>query len=156
LKSSHLTIKIQPKIIKYVLIFTFIIFLNQFFVNEVFANSHNKEDASLPLVSLQLQLRNSEGQQVAYIEPTDLYFLDLKGFHNFLDTQDKSSIMYHGKLHELIEFKQIQYFSESYKGQAASYNLYFEGKVALAYRHDGYIPQSGDTLYISWKIIRTI
>jgi len=38
----------------------------------------------------------------------------------------------------------------------ASFDMFSEGKSVLAYRHDGYIAQPGDTLNISWKIIRTI
>jgi len=110
LKSNNLKIKnIQSKLTKYIIIFVFMAFLNLFFINQVFAFSHNTEDPSLPLVSLQLQLRNSEGQQVAYIEPTVMYITDLKGVHDFLDTKDSSSIVYNGKLHELIEYGHIHF-----------------------------------------------
>ena len=158
LESNSFKIKknILSKLTKYVIIFSFIIFLNLFFVNEVFALSHNTEDPSLPLVSLQLQLRNSEGYLVAYIEPTVMYITNLKGIHDFLDTKDSSSIVYNGKLHELIEYKQKSYFTEKYHGQMASFNMYNKGESVLAYRHDGYIAQPGDTVDISWKIIRTI
>ena len=158
LETSNLKIKkkIQPKLTKYIIIFVFMVFLNVFFVNQVFATSHNTEDPSLPLVSLQLQLRNSEGQLVAYIEPTVMYITNLKGVHDFLDTKDSSSIVYNGKLHELIEYKQKFYFTEEYHGQMASFDMFSKGESVLAYRHDGYIAQPGDTLDVSWKIIRTI
>ncbi len=157
LKSNNLKTKnVLPKLTKYVIIFSFIIFLNLFFINEVFALSHNTEDPSLPLVSLQLQLRNSEGQLVAYIEPTVMYITNLKGIHDFLDTKDSSSIVYNGKLHELIEYEQTGYFTEKFHGQMASFNMYNKGESVLSYRHDGYIAQPGDTVDVSWKIIRTI
>jgi len=158
LESNNFKIKknIRSKSTKYITIFTFMVFLNIFFVNEFFALSHNTEDPSLPLVSLQLQLRNSEGYLVAYIEPTVMYITNLKGVHDFLDTKDSSSIVYNGKLHELIEYEQKFYFTEKFHGQMASFDMYNKGESVLAYRHDGYISQPGDTLYISWKIIRTI
>ncbi len=158
LETSNLKIKknVLPKLTNYIIIFTFMIFLNLFLITEVFATSHNTEDPSLPLVSLQLQLRNSEGHLVAYVEPTVMYITDLKGIHDFLDTKDSSSIMYDGKLHELIEYEQKFYFTEKYHGQMASFNMFNKGESVLAYRHDGYIAQPGDTVDVSWKIIRTI
>ena len=51
-----------------------------------------QEDPSLPEVSLQLQLRNSDGQLVTYIEPTTMYISNIKWVHEFLDTKENKII----------------------------------------------------------------
>jgi len=114
-----------------------------------------REDPSLPQVSLQLQLRNSEGQLVTYLEPTVMYIRNIAWVHEFLDTiEDKKIIEKNGKKFELIQYDSKAFFSTT--KQIAGYGIVYKGTHVLTFRHDGYITSPGDTLDISWKIIRTI
>ncbi len=114
-----------------------------------------REDPSLPQVSLQLQLRNSEGQLVTYLEPTVMYIIDIAMVHEFLDTiKDKKIIEKNGEKFELIQYDSKAFFSTT--KQIAGYGMVYKGEHVLTFRHDGYITSPGDTLDISWKIIRTI
>jgi len=113
-----------------------------------------REDPSLPEVSLQLQLRNSEGQLVTYIEPTTMYILNLYLVHEFLDTKNKTIIEKNGEMFELIQYDQKAFFSKT--KQIASYGMVYKDFYVIIFRHDAYLTSPGDTLYVSWKIIRTI
>ena len=113
-----------------------------------------REDPSLLQVSLQLQLRNSEGQLVTYLEPTVMYIIDIAMVHEFLDTKDKKIIEKNGEKFELIQYDSKEFFSTT--KQIATYAMVHKETYVLIFRHDGYITSPGDTLDISWKIIRTI
>jgi len=113
------------------------------------------EDPSLPLVSLQLQLRNSEGQLITYIEPTTMLIPNIFMVHEFLDTiENKTIIEKDGQKFELIQYESTARFSTT--KQIATYGMVYNGMFPLLFRHDGYLTSPGDTLDVSWKIIRTI
>jgi len=119
--------------------------------------SHNTSHPSLPEVSLQLQLRNSDGQLIAYIEPTTMYITNLEKIHERLDSENiKSKVMKGDKEYEQIEIQSFYTFTENLHGQMASFNLYWEQESILAYRHDGYLAEPGDTLIAYWKILRVV
>jgi len=67
----------------------FILILGFNLVNDSYGQQEiaPSEDPSLPEVSLQMELRNSEGQLVTYIEPTTLYIINIYMVHEFLDTK---------------------------------------------------------------------
>lgn len=50
-----------------------------------------KDDPSLVEVSLQIQLRDSDGLLVAYYEPTRIGIVDSKLTHEYLDTKENTS-----------------------------------------------------------------
>ncbi len=113
------------------------------------------EHPSLLEVSLQLQLRNSEGQLITYIEPTTMYIINIFLVHEFLDTiENKTILEKDGQMFELIQYEKTSRFSEV--GQYASYGMFYEGMFVIMFRHDGYLSSPDDTLDASWKIIRTI
>jgi len=112
------------------------------------------EHPSLPEVSLQLQLRNSEGQLITYIEPTTMYIINIFLVHEFLDTKQSQIIEKDGQMFELIQYEQTVKFSTT--KQIASYGMVYKGMFPIMFRHDGYLTSPGDTLDVSWKIIRTI
>jgi len=113
------------------------------------------EHPSLLEVSLQLQLRNSEGQLITYIEPTTMYIINIFWVHQFLDTiENKTIIEKDGQMVELIQYEQTARFSKV--GQYATYGMVHNGNYVITFRHDGYLSSPGDTLDVSWKIIRTI
>ena len=140
-----------------VLIFVLcIIALSPIFLMDVYGFTHNRSHPSLIEVSLQIQVRDSEGRLVAYFEPNLMYIVNLAKLHERLDEiENKEKILINGVEHELIKFRQIGPWTNE-RSQIASFNLYYESKEVLAFRHDGYIIDPGDTWITHWKIIRTI
>jgi len=120
-----------------------------------YAEVYPSEDPSLYDVSLQLQLRNSEGQLITYIEPTIMFIPNIKLVHELLDTKENKKIIEKdGEKLELIQYKQIFRFSET--KQIASLGMVYKDTFALLFRHDGYLTSAGDRLDAFWKITRTI
>ena len=120
-----------------------------------YAEVYPQEDPSLYDVSLQLQLRNSEGQLITYIEPTIMYISNIKLVHEFLDTKENKKIIEKdGEKLELIQYEQIFRFSET--KQISTLGMVYKDTFALLFRHDGYLTSAGDTLDAFWKITRTI
>lgn len=114
-----------------------------------------QEDPSLYEVSLQLQLRNSDGQLITYIEPTTMYIANIKLVHEFLDTKENKKIIEkEGKMFEEVKYTQIFRFSET--EQIATLGMVYKNIFVITFRHDGYLTSPGDTLDASWKITRTI
>ena len=145
------------KILIVVLIFG--MFLGTFFLansNALVGPAAPREDPSLPQISLQLQLRNSEGILVAYIEPSIFYLRNVYLIHEFLDAQEnKTTIIIDGKSYEQIKFE-FKHYSTTGGEQMPGYQVGWEGFGVLTSRNNGYISGAGDTLTASWKIIRTI
>jgi len=114
-----------------------------------------QEDPSLPEVSLQLQLRNSDGQLITYIEPTTMYITNIKMVHEFLDTKENKKIIEkEGEMFEVIQYEQIFRFDRT--AQYATYVMWYKDFPPLLFRHDAYLASPGDTLDVFWKITRTI
>ena len=141
-----------------VLIFALgIIALSPIFLMDVYGFTHNRSHPSLIEVSLQIQVRDSEGRLVAYFEPNLMYIINLAKLHERLDeVEDKEKILINGVEHELIEIHQVGYHTGKYRDQIASFNMFYQGESVLAYRHDGYLREPGDIWIADWKIIRTI
>ena len=140
-----------------ILIFLLIFVLSITLVDESYAQGqvHPQEDPSLYEVSLQLQLRNSDGQLITYIEPTTMYIANIEMIHEFLDTKENKKIIEKdGETFEVIQYEQIFRFSET--KQIATLGMVYKDTFVLTFRHDGYLTASGDTLDASWKITRTI
>jgi len=124
---------------------------------DVYAGTHNRSHPSLIEVSLQLQVRDSEGRLVAYYEPNLMYIQNLAKLHERLDqAENKEKIMINGVEHELIKIHQVGYNTEKRRDQISSFTLFYEGLPVLLYNHDGYLIEPGDTWITEWKIIRTI
>ncbi len=153
LKQAVLPFNFFMKILIFLLIFVISITL----VGESYAQSESapQEDPSLYEVSLQLQLRNSEGQLITYIEPTTMYILNLKMTHEYLDTKENKKIIEKdGEKFEVIEYEQIFRFDGT--RQMATLGMWYKDMFVLLFRHDAYLTAPGDTLDASWKIVRTI
>ena len=120
-----------------------------------YAQVHPQEDPSLYDVSLQLQLRNSEGQLITYIEPTIMYIKNIKLVHEFLDTKENKKIIEKdGEKLELIQYEQIFRFDKT--AQYSTLQMRYNNDYVLLFRHDGYFTSPGDTVDAFWKITRTI
>jgi len=145
---------------KILLIFLiFIISLGTFFLvdsNALIGPAAPKEDPSLPEISVQVQVRNSDGVLVAYIEPSVFGIRNLDLTHKYLDAQaNKKIIVIDGKKYEQINFELKDYFRTGGM-QITTYQLWQDGIVMLYSRHDGYVADAGDTYTASWQIIRTL
>ena len=120
-----------------------------------YAQVYPQEDPSLYDVSLQLQLRNSEGQLITYIEPTIMFISNIKLVHEFLDTKENKKIIEKdGEKLELIQYEQIFRFDKT--AQYSTLQMRYNNDYVLLFRHDGYFTSPGDTLDAFWKITRTI
>ena len=141
-----------------VLIFALgIIALSPIFLMNVSASTHNRLHPSLIEVSLQIQVRDSEGLLVAYFEPNLLYIINLANLHERLDAiENKEKILINGVEHELIKFQQSGHHTAKHRDQIAAFVLYYQDIAVLQYNHDGYITEPGDNWITEWKIIRTI
>jgi len=140
-----------------ILIFLLIFVISITLVDESYAQrqAYPQEDPSLYEVSLQLHLRNSEGQLITYIEPTTMYIANIEMVHEFLDTKENKKIIEKdGITLEVIQYEQIFRFSET--KQIATLGMVYKDMFVLTFRHDGYLTAPGDTLDASWKIVRTI
>ena len=83
-----------------------------------------------------------------------MYIINIFWVHQFLDTiENKTIIEKDGQMVELIQYEQTAKFSKV--GQYATYGMVHNGNYVITFRHDGYLSSPGDTLDVSWKIIRT-
>ncbi len=114
-----------------------------------------QEDPSLAEVSLKMQLRNSDGQLITYIEPTTMYITNLYMVHEFLDTKENKKIIEKGgEMFEIIQYEQLFRFSET--KQIATLGMVYKNTFVLSFRLDAFLTAPGDTLDASWKVVRTI
>ena len=112
-------------------------------------------DPSIPEITVQIQVRNSDGVLVTYIEPTIFYHSNMYLMHKYLDLQEnKKTVIIDGKSYEQIEleFNHVDHNG----GQRASYSLWQDGIGFMTVRYNGFIGEPGDLQKISWKIIRAI
>ncbi len=110
---------------------------------------------SLAEVSLQIQLRDSDGQLVAYYEPTRIGILDSKLTHEYLDTKEnKSIISKDGRNFEVIMWEQ----SQSYRGgdYKSAFGFYKDGDLAIVNYVDGFLVEPGDTSSQFWTVVRPV
>ena len=140
-------------------VFGIFLVLSVLFVSLLVVNSYAqfapREHHSLYDVSLQIIIRDSNGNLVAYVEPDLMFIRNVYLTHEFLDSKDdKTTIMIDGKNYEQIQFKKTEYFSE--KKQITAYDFHHKDVNIIRFMHDGYISQPGDVLTLSAKIIRTI
>ena len=81
-------------------------FFGTFFIvnsNALIGPSAPMEDPSIPELSLQMIVRNSDGVLVTYIEPTNFYLSNMYLIHKFLDEKEnKSIITIDGKSYEQL------------------------------------------------------
>ncbi len=111
------------------------------------------DDPTLLEVSLQVQVRDSEGQLLAYYEPTRLW-VDPKVIHEYMDKQENTSIILKdGKKYEVFELEQTL----TYRGNqlATGFVLPQGDRVQVAYV-DAFLSEPGDVAFQSWKVVRLL
>jgi len=146
--------KVYELVMKIPIILIFVMFFGSTLIGYSSGQGSPNEDPSLPEVSLQLVLRNSEGQLVVYVEPSLKWLRNISLIHEYLDTvNDRNLITKDGKNYEQIQFERIE---TGFSGQITAYSLWYKGYPVLTFTHDGYMAQTGDVITASWKIIRTI
>ena len=110
---------------------------------------------SLPEVLIQIQVRNSDGFLVAFIEPTTCYHSNVYLIHKKLDNiRPTTTYVKDGKTYEELELE--LHFTDTYRGQRASYSLWQDGFGVLNCKFDGIIGEAGDTQTFTWKFTRIL
>ena len=136
-----------------------IFFCLVFFVTIIFIpnsyGQYNRDDPSLPHISLQVVHRDLNGNLVNYVEPTALYISNVYWTHEYLDQiNNKTTVTIDGKQYEQIEFER-KYSFDAQK-QITTFGFWAHDGYVLLFRSDGFISSPGDTISASWKIIRTL
>ena len=141
-----------------IIVMIFVMCFGTFFLansNALIGPAAPREDPSILDMSVQIQVRNSQGMLVAYIEPSNFYLNNIYLIHLYLDEQEnKKTIIIDGKSYEQIVFGSV--WGDSTGGQRSSYSIWQSGFPVLNAKFNGYIGQPGDTGTITWKITRTI
>ncbi len=139
---------------KILILFILVIFLSSTLIGYSYGQAP-REDPSLPQIHLQIVVRDSNGQLVAYVEPTVVYLRNVGWIHEYLDTKEnKTLITIEGQIFEQIKYEQS--WTQTRQRQIATMQMTYNGEVPLLFRHDGYIASPGDTIHTSWDIIRTV
>lgn len=138
-----------------VLILIFPILLSSAFVSNSYAFvAAPDKDPTLPQISLQLVLRNSQGQLVAYFEPSVLYIRDPVSTHAYLKTLENRTTVTKGN-ETFYEYKFGHTEGFDHYGQYTQYGLVYNGDSVIVFNNNGYLAEPGDTLDVHWKIIST-
>ncbi len=129
--------------------------------NAILGPSAPLSDPSIPEITVQIQIRNSDGVLVTYIEPTIFYHSNMYLMHKYLDQQEnkKNTFIIDGKSYEQSGYEQFELefnHIDRNGGQRASYSLWQDGIGFMTTRYNGFIGEPGDSQKISWKIIRAI
>ena len=131
------------------------------FAVTLIANSYGQvatvQTSKTEKVYLQIQVRNSDGKLVAYIEPTVLYVYYPGLLDKYLDKKPNISIVtIDGKRFEQIQFEERGTFDKYHTyAQYEMWSLNNGQRVdILSLLHDGYVVVPGDTYSVLWTIIR--
>ena len=115
-------------------------------------------DTLVPQVTLQLELRDLDGNFLTYIETEQIIVIYPSELNKFLDNQNHKEILIDDdNTYELIQWQgQTEKFDKKHAYSQFSLwipeqNLFQE---VLVLRHNSYQTQPGDTLTVYWTIIR--
>jgi hypothetical protein len=134
------------------------------FVTLLTGNSYGQtyvapQDSQKSNIYLQIRIQNSDGQLVAYLEPTILYVFHPELLDKYLDTKpDKTIITIGGKKFEQIQFEEISKFSITNVISHYKMLSLISGKqeTILGFINEGYPVVPGDTVTANWTVIRPI
>jgi len=143
------------KIILISLLFLILIGITSYsYAQYTLVDSHTK----VPEVMLQLELRDSDGNFITYVEAKQIILIYPSELNEFLDNQNyKEFLIKDGKAYEIIQWQgQTEKFGK--KHAYSQFDLWMpeqnEFKRVLTVRHNSYQTQPGDTLTVYWTIIR--
>ncbi len=133
--------------------------IGTFFIANSYASSHIAPTYHPSLsVVLQIEIRNSDGVLVAYIEPSIFYLRNINLIHDYLDQKDeknKTILTIDENTYEVIEWSHKSKIRESWE-QQSGYQLGYKGYGILNARLNGSISQEGDIVTAYWKITRPV
>jgi len=143
---------------KIIVISLFLLFLigvsSYSYAQFVQVDSHTK----LPEVMLQLELRDLDGNLIAYVEGEQILAIDHLKLNEFLDNQNrKEFLIKDDKAYEMIQWQaKTEKFDKRHAYSGFDLWMYDQEKwkSVLHVRHDSYQTQPGDTLLVYWTIIR--
>jgi len=134
---------------KFLMISLIILFLFSVGFVDVTQGIFWKEDPGFVEITIQIQLRDSEGRLVAYYEPTQTW-VGPKVLHEYLDTsENKSIILKDGKNLDVIKWEQ----STSYRGNQLKTGYGGNGLTTFS---NGFLTEPGDITTESWKVVRPL
>ena len=143
------------KIILISLLFLILVGITSYsYAQYTLVDSHTK----VPEVMLQLELRDSDGNFITYVEAKQIILIYPSELNEFLDNQNyKEFLIKDGKAYEIIQWQgQTEKFDK--KHAYSQFDLWIpeqnEFKSVLTVRHNSYQTQPGDTLTVYWTIIR--
>jgi len=114
----------------------------------------------IPEVLLQVELRDSNGNLVAYIETTQILAISPSELNIFLDNQKHTHKEFFTKDGKKYESQQFESTSETYDKKRSISQISIvdiadkEPVLLLQMRYDSYQTQPGDTVRNFWTIIR--
>jgi len=118
------------------------------------------KNTKLPEVMVQLELRDSNGSLITYIETEQIIGISPLELNRFLDIQNHTHKEFFIKDDKKYESQQFESVSETYDKKSAISRTTLVDKIQgevvtlLQIRFDSYQTQPGDTLRSFWTIIR--
>jgi len=110
------------------------------------------------IILLQLELRDSDGNLITYIEAEQIIGIDSLGLNEFLDNEKyKKFLIKDGKAYEVIHWKGVkEKFSKKHAFSGFELRIPDQNtfKHVLTMRHNSYQTQIGDMLTVYWTVIR--
>jgi len=147
------------KIVLFSLICLILIGMISYSYSQLTLDIHNT-NIKLPEVLLQVELRDSNGNLVTYIETTQIIAISPSELNIFLDNQKHTQKEFFTKDGKKYERQQFESTSEMYDKKRAISQISIVDKIQdkvvllLQMRYDSYQTQPGDTVRNYWTIIR--
>ena len=122
----------------------------------------NKNTKDLPEALAQVEIRDSNGDLIAYIETAQIIGFSPPELNRFLDIQNQTHKEFFIKDDQKYESQQWETNTETYHeklaySSSAPRDIYQNEFVTiLQMRHDSYQTQPGDTMRIFWTMIRPV
>ena len=143
--------------------FIIILFLVVFFATMELSYSQlvpPQQVQNLPKVLLQLELRNSDNQLVAYIEATKILRINPDLLNEYLDSlPSKKNVNIDEKNYDLFQFqRRTETFSKTHSMALFDLRvLPIDGnfRTAIRINHEAYQVEPGDKLSVYWTVLRS-
>jgi len=113
-------------------------------------------------ISVQSELRNSDGQLITFLESSKFTYLNLSSIHDFLDFEASLGsdpvVSIDGKNYQVIQRTRIITFdSDSVMGSTNLSDNLNGAEILLArFTHDGLVVVPGDSLKSTWTFVRLV
>ena len=141
-----------------IILLIFSLSLTTFFIADSYASEHRAPTShhSIPEILLQIEVRNSDGFLVSYLEPSRIFLRNIGLIHDFLDEQEyKKIVSINGIIYQQIEWKHKGLITTT-GDQQSGYGVGHLGYEILHARINGSISGEGDIVTAYWRITRTI